>query len=134
MASSGIEPLTRGFSVPCSTNWATKPYIKNIALVGATLGAYAAVELLTPNVENTTTNDETNKEENEEELTLEEDITPVEEILPEDPTPAEQKEETELDEPTLEEIELEQEIEELQEEIHKTRDILKWALFVIHHL
>ena len=27
VARSGIEPLTRGFSVPCSTNWAIEPYI-----------------------------------------------------------------------------------------------------------
>ena len=30
VARSGIEPLTRGFSVPCSTNWATKKKKKNI--------------------------------------------------------------------------------------------------------
>ena len=123
------EPLLEAEEItPDSPQVSVKDEIKNIALVGATLGASAAVELLTPNVENTTTNDETNKEENEEELTLEEDITPVEEILPEAPTPAEQKEETELDEPTLEEIELEQEIEELQEEIHKEEEKSKEEL------
>ena len=34
VARDGVEPPTRGFSVPCSTYWATEPYIKMAVSTG----------------------------------------------------------------------------------------------------
>lgn len=105
-----------------------KDEIKNVTLVGATLAAKAAVDLLTPNGPEKPTKDEEEPELDEptpEETPTKEDKTPTkEEIKQTEEIEELQKEVTKDDEKTIEELEdlkekVEQKIEEIKQEQKK---------------
>lgn len=108
-----------------------KDEIKNIALVGATLAATAAVELLSPDDK-----EKTKEEPQPEEKIISGEDTPEEitkeetkQTLQNEKNEEEKKQDEVIEEiPTPKEIEIEKEIEELQEEINKDEEKTKEEL------
>lgn len=109
--------------------------LKNVALVGATLAATAAVELLTPNKEDKTVTQEEKKEitleETKEEIKIENEPELKEDKEEKQEETVEQKEqplEETIESPTPEELVTEKEIQELQDEINKGEEKTKEEL------